>query len=130
MHANNIQWNDERHTPMLNNYRAIVASWIYDMNTCAPFAATALLYLCMSMQTPTREDALALDAFMRYMAKNIDRPFVIQRPSVGGGTSPHVELHGLKSWRSRRSQTTINIRTNPLHRNHAILLGSAKINTH
>ena len=50
MHSNNIKWNDERHTPMLNNYRAIVASWIYDMNTCAPYAATALLYLCMSMQ--------------------------------------------------------------------------------
>ena len=87
MHSNNIQWNDERHTPMLNNYRAIVASWIYDMNTCAPYAATALLYLCMSMQTPTREDALALDAFMCYMAKNIDPPFVIQRPSVVGGNS-------------------------------------------
>ena len=72
---------------MLNNFRAIVVSWIYDMNACAPNATTALLYLCMSMQTPTRDDALALDAFMRYMAKNIDRPLVIQRPSVVGGTN-------------------------------------------
>ena len=93
LHSNKgIVWDDERHTPMLNNYRAIVASWIFDMNACAPYAATPLLYLCMKMQQPTQSDVLALDAFMRFMAKHIDRPFVIQRPShvVGRSVSTYL----------------------------------------
>jgi hypothetical protein len=80
-----ISWDDSRHLPMLHNYRNIVASWIFDMNACAPYAAYPLMLLCMRMHEPNRDDALKLDAFMRYMAGNIDRPFIIKRPDRQAG---------------------------------------------
>jgi hypothetical protein len=76
-----LEWSDDRHQTLLNNYRSIVASWIYDANTCCPFIAHPLSLLCSKMHEPGPEDALNLDQFMRYMAKHIDTPYVIQRPT-------------------------------------------------
>jgi hypothetical protein len=58
--SSTIEWSDERHTPLLNNYRSIVASWIYDVNTCCPFITHPLSLLCRKMHTPDREDAFNL----------------------------------------------------------------------
>jgi hypothetical protein len=76
-----IEWSDDRHLTLLNNFRSIVGSWIYDANTCCPFICHPLSLLCSRMHAPVREDALNLDQFMRFMAGHIDTPYVIQRPT-------------------------------------------------
>jgi hypothetical protein len=79
--SSTIKWDDSRHLPLLNNFRSIVASWIYDANTCCPFISHPLSLLCSRMHAPVREDALNLDQFMRFVAGHIDTPYVIQRPT-------------------------------------------------
>jgi hypothetical protein len=85
-----IQWSDSRHLVLLNNFRSIVGSCIYDANTCCPFVFHPLSILCARMHAPEREDALKLDQFMCFMAGHIDTPYIIQRPTKD--PSPNLSI--------------------------------------
>ena len=74
-----LAWDDKRTPALLADYRHIVAAWMFDAIACAPFALTSLNRLCKRMAAPAKEDAIALGAFMRFMAFHIDTPLVYRQ---------------------------------------------------
>jgi hypothetical protein len=74
-----MKWDEERHGTILENYRAVVVLWIYDCSTCALYQAHVLSLLCAQMHGPSKEDAMRLGQFRRYIARRLDDPYVIQR---------------------------------------------------
>jgi hypothetical protein len=42
------------------------------------------------MHVPSREDAMKLDQFLRYMARRLDEPYVIQRPTAERTTDINI----------------------------------------
>jgi hypothetical protein len=81
-----------RHGTILENYRSIAPSWIYDSSACASSQAHALSLLCARVHDPSKMDAMKLDQYMRYMARHLDDPYVIQRP--GQDPTPDLNISG------------------------------------
>ena len=77
-----LEWSPERGPILLANYRAITAAWMFDAISCAPWECTALNKLAKRMHEPAEQDAIRLDAFMRFMANHIDTPFIYRQRTV------------------------------------------------
>ena len=85
-----MKWDEEWHGTILENYRAVVTSCIYDCITCAPYQAHVLSLLWAHMHDSSMEGAMRLYQFLSYMARRLDDPYVIQRTTYDPPTDTNI----------------------------------------